>query len=160
MILGVLSDTHGLTSRTLEVVRLFESLEVRAVIHCGDVDDDDVVRVLRGWPVHYVLGNVDPVESLRQAIGQAGQTCHERFGELDLGGRKIAFLHGDDGKLLQKTIASGRYDLVCHGHTHVARLEQCGDTLVLNPGAIYRSARPSAAVVNLSDLSVTHLPLV
>lgn len=158
-ILGVISDTHGMTSRTLEAARLFESLAVDAVVHCGDVGDEEVVRALRGWPAHYVFGNVDSPPSLRAAIQRAGKTCHERFGEMEREGRRIAFLHGDDARLLQETIASGRYDLVCHGHTHVARLEQLGPTLVLNPGAVYRSARPSAAIVQLPELAVTPITL-
>jgi predicted phosphodiesterase len=38
---------------------------------------------------------------------------------------------------------------VCYGHTHVAAIDRRGDTVVLNPGAIYRANPHSIAVVDL-----------
>ncbi|HEY2414087.1 MAG TPA: metallophosphoesterase family protein, partial [Pirellulaceae bacterium] len=64
----------------------------------------------------------------------------------------IAFLHGDDERLLAETIRAGKHDLVCHGHTHVVRQEKIGKTLVLNPGALYRANRHTIAVVELPTL--------
>jgi putative phosphoesterase len=139
---------------------LLESCEVELVIHCGDVGSAEIVGLLAAWPTHFVLGNVDtePVR-LRAAIEAAGQTFHGRFGELELAGRRIAFLHGDDARRLQQTIASGRYDLVCYGHTHRFEQHKSGQTLVLNPGALYRAQPHSLAVVRLPQLEVAHLPL-
>ena len=52
---------------------------------------------------------------------------------------RIAFLHSDDNRLFRQTIESGQWDLVCYGHTHIAKQHREGKTLVLNPGAIYRA---------------------
>ena len=68
-------------------------------------------------------------------------------------------LHSDDAKLFQSTIQSGRYDLVCYGHTHVAKREQIGKTLVLNPGALYRANPHSIAIVDLKTLDVNFVSL-
>jgi putative phosphoesterase len=160
MILGILSDTHGHVASTLQAVRLLESCEVELVIHCGDIGSTEIVELLAPWPTHFVLGNVDSEPArLRAAIEGAGQTFHGRFGELRLARRRIAFLHGDDARRLEETIASGRYDLVCYGHTHRAEQHQSGKTLVLNPGALYRAQPHSLAVVRLPQLEVAHLPL-
>ena len=67
---------------------------------------------------------------------------------------RIAFLHGDDSRLMRTTIGSGQWDLVCHGHTHVARQAWEGKTLVLNPGAIHRANPHSIAVVELPERKV------
>lgn len=160
MQLGIVSDTHGHVPYALEAVRMLESLDVKAVLHCGDIGSADIVGLFSPWPTHFVFGNVDYDEDdLRRAIVDAGQTCHGRFGRLELAGRKIAFLHGDDGALLRQAIASGEWDLVCHGHTHVARNSRQGETLVLNPGALYRANPHSIALVELPALEATIISL-
>jgi hypothetical protein len=160
MWIGVVSDTHGHVEFTRAAVRMLESVGVGVVIHCGDVGSADVVRLFSPWPTHFVFGNVDDnLGLLRREMTAAGHTCHERFGALEWAGRRIAFLHGDDARRLRKAATSGQWDLVCYGHTHVARLEREGDTLLLNPGAVYRANPRSIAVVQLPSLEVTTIPL-
>jgi putative phosphoesterase len=171
MLLGVVSDTHGQVQHTQRAVRMLESLQVAEVIHCGDIGSTDVVEMFARWPTHFVFGNVDYDRAdLSKAITVAGQTCHDVFGSLELVGNRLtpaeddasgllAFLHGDDSQRLKRTIEAGRWQLVCHGHTHVSRLEQIGSTLILNPGAIYRARPHSIAVIELPALKATIVPL-
>ena len=159
MRIGVVSDTHGEIHTTRQAVRILESLRVDLVIHCGDIGTPEIVPLFSRWPCHFVFGNMDESGPLREAIGSAGQLCYERFGYLKLAGRSVAFLHGDDSMLLDETIRSGRWDLVCHGHTHVPRNCLLGPTLVVNPGAIQRTNSPSVAVIDLPSLEVTEVPL-
>ncbi|QDT63542.1 metallophosphoesterase family protein [Calycomorphotria hydatis] len=155
MKLAVISDTHGHVPYTTDAVREIERISPDVVIHCGDIGSPDVVHLLTGRPTHFVFGNVDrDTDVLRYAIRLAELECHDRFGELTLDGINIAFLHGDDEDLLRQTIRSGDYQLVCHGHTHQQRCEKIGDTLVLNPGAMYRASVHSIAIVDLPELSV------
>ncbi|MBI3468270.1 MAG: metallophosphoesterase family protein [Planctomycetes bacterium] len=158
MLLGVVSDTHGRVETARAAARMLESLEVACVIHCGDVGSAEIVPLFSAWPAHFVFGNVDDdVRALRAAIAAAGQTCHERFGTLELDGRRIAFLHSDDRRKFDETVASGQWDLVCYGHTHVAEQHRAGPTLVLNPGALHRARPHSFAVVDLKDMQATHI---
>lgn len=160
MHLAVVSDTHGHVDYTREAVRRLREMEIDALLHCGDIGSGAVVRLFDAWPSHFVFGNVDyEHDQLRAVIESAGQTCHGRFGELELAGRRIAFLHGDDGQRLHDTVTGGDYDLVCHGHTHVAELRNENGTTVLNPGALYRATPHSFAVVTLPALDVTHVEL-
>jgi hypothetical protein len=162
MLLGVISDTHGHVPNARAAVQMLQSLAVEAVLHCGDIGSTAIVPLLAAWPTHFVLGNVDGGDQaalLRQAIERAGQTCHGRFGSLELAGVKIALLHGDDQRLLDQTIAEGRHHLVCHGHTHVPRKEIIGDTLVLNPGALYRANPHTLALVELPTLRTQIIPV-
>lgn len=153
MLLGVISDTHGHVQNARAGVGMLESFGVEAVLHCGDVGSNAIVPLLAPWPTHFVYGNVDHGRELQLAIEEAGQTCHGRFGSFELGGVKIALLHGDDEKLLKTVIAAGEHGLVCHGHTHVPRNERIGPTLVLNPGALYRANPHTIAIVNLKTLT-------
>lgn len=158
MRLGVVSDTHGHVEYTLEAVRILQREQVDAVLHCGDIGTHQIIPLFAGWPTHFVFGNCDyDLPLLRAAIRDAGQTCHERFGALVLERRRIALIHSDDAALFQETIRGGEYDLVCYGHTHVAKVRHVGRTLVLNPGALYRADPHTLAIVELPDLTVRHL---
>jgi putative phosphoesterase len=153
MRIGVVSDTHGHVLNTLAAVRLLESLEVEQVLHCGDIGTPAIPKLLTGWPTHFVFGNCDhETDELRDAIAEAGLTCHGRLGEIELAGRKIAMIHSDDARLFRETISSGRFDLVCYGHTHEAESHREGRTLVLNPGALYRANPHTLAVVDLQNM--------
>jgi uncharacterized protein len=162
MRIGVISDTHGHVANTLAAVRMLESLEVAAVLHCGDIGSPQIPKLLAQWPTHFVFGNCDhgyEQAELRAAIEAAGLTCHGRFGEVELGGRGIALIHSDDARLFRATIAGGKYDLVCYGHTHEAESHREGKSLVLNPGALFRATPHTIALVELTTLEVTIVPV-
>ena len=134
MKIGVISDSHGETSPTLQAIDVLDRLGVELTIHCGDVGSD-VVPLLKERIVHFVPGNMDDPSQLRKAITDPNHTFHDGFGSLEMAGKRIAFLHGHDVKLLHQTINSGNWDLVCHGHTHTFSQRREGRTLVVNPGA-------------------------
>lgn len=158
MLIAVVSDTHGHVTNTLDAIRLLDGFAVEAVLHCGDIGSPEIPPLFSKWPAHFVFGNVDGDEAeLQAAIEQAGHVCHGRFGEIELAGRKIALLHGDDGRKLHEVINSAEYDLVCSGHTHQRKHEQQGKTVILNPGAVYRARPHTVAVVELETLEVTSL---
>lgn len=160
MRVGIVSDSHAQVDFTRQAVRMFESCGVERVIHCGDIGSPSIVPLFAQWPTHWVFGNVDGDRpALRRAIDEAGHTCHEQFGSLEIEGKQIAFLHGDDTQLLGETIASGQWDLVCHGHTHIAQQRRHGRTLVLNPGALYRATPHSIALVELPGCEATVISL-
>ena len=125
MRLGVISDTHGHVELTRPAVRMLESLEVEAVLHCGDIGSMAVVELFAAWPTHFVFGNCDEnTAAFAAAIKRAGQTCHGLFGELDFDGVKVVLLHSHERNRFRETIDSGRYRLVCYGHTHVAAIDR------------------------------------
>ena len=160
MRLGIASDTHGHAELTRPAIRMLESLEVDRVLHCGDIGSPAVVEQFAPWPTDFVFGNCDyDRESLSKAIEAAGKTCHGIFGELEIEGLHIALLHSDDRRKFREVVASGSWDLVCYGHTHVAAIDRHGSTLVLNPGAIHRASPPSVAVVELPSLEATIVEL-
>lgn len=159
MLVGVVSDTHGDCLATAQAVRVLEAAQVSSVIHCGDIGSASVVELFSPWPTHFVLGNTDWSDLLDGVIREAGQTCHQRFGSLELGEKRIAFLHGDDTRRLRETIESGRWDLVCHGHTHEFATSHQGPTLVVNPGAVTGREGAGLALVELPALSVRAVSL-
>lgn len=158
MRLGIISDTHGHVDYTTAAIQVLQREQVDVVIHCGDIGTPQIPGLFAGWPTHFVFGNVDHDQAdLRMAIHEAGLVCHDRQGEVELGGRHIAFLHGDDSGLLMSLINSQAYDLVCYGHTHEQDVHHDGRTIVLNPGAVYRASPHTIATVELDTLQVSHV---
>jgi len=156
MRIGIVSDSHGHVDLTRPAVRMLESLEVERVLHCGDIGSTEVVEQFAQWPTDFVFGNCDFNHAdLSAAIVSAGQTCHGAFGALKIADRRVALLHSDDRRRFQEVVHSGEWDLVCYGHTHIAKIEQQGPTLVVNPGAIYRANPHSIAIVELPELTAT-----
>ena len=156
MKIGVLSDTHGETGAVRQAIHILHQQHVGLAIHCGDVGTE-IVPLLKGLPTHFVCGNMDDPEQLSEAITEPEHTLHQQLGTLEIEGRRLAFLHGHDVKLLRHTIHSGQYDLVCYGHTHNFSSGFQGNTLVVNPGALARTSHPSLATVDLSSLEVTEI---
>ena len=160
MRLGIISDTHGHVSLTRPAVRMLKSLEVAAVLHCGDIGSPELVELFAAWPTHFVFGNCDvDHEELAAAIEQAGQTCHGEFGELEFDGVRVALVHSHDRRRFRNAVDSGTYGVVCYGHTHVAAIDHRGETLVLNPGAIYRATPHSIAVLELPERTASIIKL-
>jgi hypothetical protein len=121
--LGVVSDTHGLARP--ELFSVFAG--AHAILHAGDVGDDDVLLDLRAIaPTHAVRGNVDgPQYPERLEVVFAGKTFGMAHGHLFAGkGRVKALLS-----------AFPHANFVLYGHTHQAHFEQIGHVTVINPGS-------------------------
>jgi putative phosphoesterase len=146
MRIAILSDTHSRTATVERALALIEPHAVDLILHCGDIEDDDMVPL---FPpnTHFVFGNCDHDRvGIRRAVDKLGATLHEPFGHLELAGKSLAFLHGDDHYLLRDLIQAAAFDYLFHGHTHVARDEMIGTTRVINPGALHR-ARPKTLLI-------------
>ncbi len=155
MRIGILSDTHG---NRLMVNRALAELRERGItilLHCGDIDDAETVPLFRGFTTHFVFGNCDSDKAaLREAMADIGATLHEHFGNLELEGVKLAFLHGDDTRMLRDVERSGHYDFLFYGHTHQAEEHRTGPTRVINPGALHRAQPKTFLVLDLASREV------
>jgi uncharacterized protein len=158
MRIGIVSDTHGHLGNTRKAVEVLAGRGVECVLHCGDVGSSEIVPLFGRWPTHFVFGNCDhDGEELTRTIELSEQTSHGAFGSIELDGCPIAVLHGHDSRRLRETIASQKYRLVCYGHTHVPEHHYEGETLVLNPGALFRANPHTIAIVELPSLAVCTL---
>jgi putative phosphoesterase len=147
MQIAVVSDSHGRHHTVEDVLRLLKDRGIRTVLHCGDIDDAETVRLFAGFDAHFVYGNCDiDRHSIQEAAAEAGATLHGAWGYLEREGVKIAFLHGNDQRQMHDLEQSGAFDFLFYGHTHVAAEHRTGPTRVVNPGALHR-ARPKSFVV-------------
>ena len=124
MIVGLISDTHGLLRP--EVFDAFQDVEL--ILHAGDVGGSGILTELGAIaPVRAVYGNTD-------APGEPGLAASLN---LRLEGTSIHVSHGHEvgrptpGRLAAKYAA----DVIVYGHTHRPLVERVGGRVVVNPGA-------------------------
>lgn len=150
--LGLVSDSHGRRGRTARAVGALRDAGATLLIHLGDFEDPDLLEELlvagpdgAPLPVHLVAGNMDDPQELRAAARRLGFVFHHPGGEIEIGGRRIAFTHGDrDGEL--RRLLESRPTLLAHGHTHVAADRTVEGVRIVNPGALHRARRYTVAV--------------
>ncbi len=159
MRIAILSDTHSRHATVEIALRMIDERGVELILHCGDIEDADTVWLFPG-NTHFVFGNCDSERiSLRQAIHGIGGTLHEPFGEMELDGNRIAFIHSDDKKLFEKLETSGQFDFLFYGHSHMAKEHKTGPTRVINPGALHRARPKTFAILDLERGEVDSISL-
>jgi len=147
MRIGVVSDTHDRHEAIAEVVRLLLEQDIELLLHCGDIESPETVRIFKPIPTHFVFGNWDKDKAkLTAAIKDMGGTHYDSFGEIELGGKRIAWVHSHERHQLRQLENADFFDYVFYGHTHVREQHRTGKTLVANPGALFR-ANPKTCIV-------------
>ena len=172
MRVGVVSDTHDRTATVQAAVAMLRERGVGLVLHCGDIESVVTACLFAAIPTHFVLGNWDgdwisgvncgqaprapdgrkrDASRLRRAIEAMGGELHEPWGDLHVQGRPIAWVHGQDRALLRELEQSGCYDYLFYGHTHRAEQHRTGRTLVVNPGAMFKTYPLRFAVLDMES---------
>lgn len=139
MVVGVISDTHGLLRpQALEQLR-----GVQHIVHAGDIGDPAILEQLsRQAPVTAVRGNTDRGEWARRL---------PLTEVLEVGGVCLYVLHSLEDLDLDP-VAAG-FAAVIHGHTHRPSRERRQEVLFLNPGSA--GPRRFTLPVTLARLTVS-----
>lgn len=140
MIIAILSDAHDNIWKLAELLEDVDRSGASVLIFCGDLCAPFTLRQIgegfRG-AVHVVRGNNDGDLSFLFKIASDldNVTFYSNpFATLEFEGRKVAVNHYP--QIARDQALSGRYDLVCHGHDHIANVERVGDSLLVNPGEV------------------------
>jgi hypothetical protein len=121
MLIGVISDTHGL----LRPEALTALAGVEHILHAGDVGDVGILAA---------LGLIAPVTAIRGNIDTEGACAELPATEMvELGGKTFYLVHAI-GDLDISPKAAG-VDVVVYGHSHKASVERREEVLYLNPGS-------------------------
>jgi putative phosphoesterase len=144
MLIGVISDTHGLLRpEAMEFLKTCEH-----IIHAGDVGGvDTLARVRAIAPSSVVRGNVDNDDWARELP----ETAAVEFLE-----KSIYVLHNIGH--LDLDPASAGFDIVVYGHSHRPVIKRDGGVTFLNPGSIgpRRFGRPvSYAWIDITGFGVS-----
>jgi putative phosphoesterase len=121
MLVGVISDTHGLLRpEALDAIR-----DCAIIVHAGDVGSPDILPALRELaPVYAVRGNIDK-EPWAQALPATAW--------VEAGAARLYVLHQLSD--LDSSIIDERCAAVIYGHSHKPAAEYRGPVLYLNPGS-------------------------
>ena len=158
MLIGILSDTHDRADAMAAAMKLLRDAGAEFFVHCGDVGSERVIDHLAGAPCAFVFGNTDwDRAALARYAQSVGVDCRGAFADLDLGGKRVAVIHGDDFKLKQRLLSEQRHDYLFQGHTHVRADERFGRTRLINPGALHRAKEKTVALLDTAADNVTWL---
>ena len=120
MVIGLISDTHGLLRP--EALAALQGSEL--IVHGGDIGNAEVLEALQGIaPVTAVRGNND--------FGAWAEAIPERA-ELTAGGLRIFVIH-DLASL--KSGDERTFSVVVSGHSHQPKAEKRAGVLFINPGS-------------------------
>ncbi len=156
MKIGLMSDTHDRLDGVQRAIDFFNKVRVQHVLHAGDLNSPFVVPKFANMKakLYYVWGNNEgDRESVTLKFSKLGLKPLGNFASLELGGRKIALLHGTHEEIVQALLRSGSFDVVVRGHSHRAEILR-GRTLCINPGEVcgYLTGRKTVALLDLKEL--------
>jgi len=137
MKLAILSDSHDNIWNLGKALQKLGDAEMLIFLgdFCAPFSLKQIADAFAG-EIHCVPGNNDGDMFLLMTVaGAAGNvTFHNPVGTVSAGGQKIAFAHYPE--IAEGLAATGKYDAVFSGHTHVFMEKQVGETLRVNPGEI------------------------
>jgi putative phosphoesterase len=121
MILGLISDTHGLLRDN--ALRALQN--TGHIIHAGDVGDPEILEALKSFaPVTAVRGNVDTAQWATKLPPTA---------VVKIGAVRIYVLH--DAKELKRSSFPSGTSIVVSGHSHKPGQATREGILYINPGS-------------------------
>ena len=121
MLIGVISDTHGL----LRPEALTTLRSVDHILHAGDIGDPGILDALR---------EIAPVTAIRGNVDTYGPCANLPATEaIELAGSLIYILHSIDDLDLKPEAAG--ISVVVYGHSHKPLIEHRQGVLYLNPGS-------------------------
>ena len=132
----VLSDSHGNVDN---MVRAVELTKPDGIIHLGDCwrDAEELHELFPRLPLEQVPGNCDfgRFEALERVLIAHGHTL----------GVKTGLLRAQYRALEQNA------DLLLFGHTHAPLVDAASRPMMMNPGSIGDSRRPTYGVLECRD---------
>lgn len=121
MLVGVISDTHGL----LRPEALVALAEAEHILHAGDVGNPEILAT---------LGEIAPVTAIRGNVDTHGPCASLPATEaIELGGRLFYMLHSIHDLDINPRVAE--VSVVVSGHSHQPAIEHKNDVMYLNPGS-------------------------
>ncbi len=120
MIVGLISDTHGLLRpQALDALR-----GCGLILHAGDIGEGVLAPLQALAPVQAVRGNNDL---------QGPEAAEPETRLVEIAGRRLYLIH--DLKELPIDPAAERIDAVISGHSHRPKIETRHGVLYINPGS-------------------------
>ncbi len=100
----------------------------------------------------FVWGDTDKDRMGLLRHGQRiGVACYGVLADLEIASKRIAILHGDDSKLLQRLLREQQHDFVFWGHGADGEDRKVGKTHVIHPGSLYGAAVRTVVLLDVAN---------
>ncbi|MGL5381677.1 metallophosphoesterase family protein [Clostridium sp.] len=119
MIIGVISDTHGVLRD--DVIDRLSGCDY--IIHAGDIGSEDIIKKLQEIAVTIAVKGNNDLEDWTKSLNEREK--------INIGGKSIFIIH--EIKRLPRYVDN--VDVVIYGHSHKYSLENEGDIIFFNPGS-------------------------
>lgn len=138
MIVGIISDTHGLIRESV-----IENLKnCSLIIHAGDIGNIKIIDELEKISkVICIRGNCDKDEDLKLI---------SKNEIIDILGFKIYIIH--DIKDMKEE--PSKFDLIIHGHSHKSSINIINNVIYINPGSV--GPRRFKLPITMMKLNITN----
>jgi putative phosphoesterase len=158
-LIGIISDSHDNLAAIRKAVEFFNTKQIKAVLHAGDIISPFTVKVFKelNSTLYFVFGNNDGDRvTLAKRFEEIGAVSCGDFGDLTVDGLHIALLHGTDEALVKALARSGDFDIVIRGHTHDPGVHIIEGTPIINPGECsgVLSGKCTVATLEVANLNV------
>jgi putative phosphoesterase len=165
MLIGIMADTHDNLPLVEKAVQELNEENVGLVLHAGDYVAGFVILKFKELHAKLigVFGNNDGDQELlkKRFSENPNLDMHGNFADVTVDGVRIALLHGSDRELLKALIESQSFDVVVHGHSHLAEAYKKGKTLVINPGEVcgYLTGKPTISLFDTAKREARQVEL-
>jgi len=165
MLIGIMADTHDNLPLVEKAVQKLNEENVGLVLHAGDYVAGFVILKFKELHAKLigVFGNNDgDHELLKKRFSEnPNLDMHGNFADVTVDGVRIALLHGSDRELLKALIESQSFDVIVHGHSHLAEAYKKGKTLVINPGEVcgYLTGKPTISLFDTAKREARQVEL-
>lgn len=160
MKIGIIADTHNNIELTKKAVEIFKKKGVDLVIHAGDLTSPRMMDLFEKFKCVFVLGNSDidveliNARSQEMGCGKVSECC-----ELEVKGKKIFVMHGNDVPAFRKAVSSGKYNYIIKGHTHFFENYVSSNTRIINPGTLYGDDECTIAILDMDTDKVEKIKI-
>lgn len=157
MKVAIISDVHNNEINLGKVLDYCKRESIGIIICCGDLASDETFEYLNkhfSGIIHYTFGNMDndQLKNLEFAKRYKNTVLYDDYGETEIDGQKIAFVHFPD--IAENLCRKEKYDFVFYGHTHKPWSSIEKNTgghgkkcLMLNPGNVAGEIYPPTFAV-------------
>lgn len=142
-----MSDTHDREDNMIKAIEIMNKKGCEKMIHCGDFCSPFMIVSMNEFngEVYCVFGNTDDRFCSTKLAIENNINLLGDFGEIEIDGKKIAIIH--DNGIAAGLAGSGKYDVVFYGHSHIHKIENINDCLLVNPGELIGRKRKIGFII-------------
>lgn len=162
MKIAIISDSHDNRENLGLVAQKISEEKVECILHCGDVVAPSTLKEITKYniPLHVIHGNNtgDLMVLAKMASDKTSKVkYYGKDADIQLENKRIFIVHYPH--YAEAMALTGKYDLVCCGHTHIASIKSLVNikgktTSVINAGNIAGiGEQPKYIIGNLANMS-------